>query len=90
MMSMVVPVILLGVMVWGIACRVDAWSTLVEGGAQGLQTAVRMVPSLVGLLICIAGPTFSHNGLRYALPIIFANPLLCSLSLEYPPNKQKN
>ena len=50
MMSMVVPVIMLGVMVWGIACRVDAWSTLVEGGAQGLQTAVRMVPSLVGLL----------------------------------------
>ena len=50
MMSMVVPVIMLGVMVWGIACRVDVWSTLVEGGAQGLQTAVRMVPSLVGLL----------------------------------------
>ena len=50
MMSMVVPVIMLGVMVWGIACKVDVWSTLVEGGAQGLQTAVRMVPSLVGLL----------------------------------------
>ena len=50
MMSMVVPVIMLGVMVWGIACQVDVWSTLVEGGAQGLQTAVRMVPSLVGLL----------------------------------------
>ena len=50
MMSMVVPVILLGVMVWGICCKVDVWSTLVEGGAQGLQTAVRMVPSLVGLL----------------------------------------
>ena len=49
-MSMVVPVIMLGVMVWGIACQVDVWSTLVEGGAQGLQTAVRMVPSLVGLL----------------------------------------
>lgn len=39
-----------------------------------------LIPSLTGLLICIAGPTFFHNGLRYALPIIFANPLLvCAL-----------
>ena len=49
-MSMVVPCILLSVAVWGIYCKVDVWSTLVEGGTQGLRTAVGMVPSLVGLL----------------------------------------
>ena len=50
MMSMVVPCILLSVAIWGIYCKVDVWSTLVEGGTQGLRTAVGMVPSLVGLL----------------------------------------
>lgn len=49
-MSMVVPCILLSVAIWGIYCKVDVWSTLVEGGTQGLRTAVGMVPSLVGLL----------------------------------------
>lgn len=50
MMSMVVPCILLSVAIWGLSCKVDVWSTLVEGGTQGLRTAVGMVPSLVGLL----------------------------------------
>lgn len=50
MMSMVVPCILLMVGVWGLSRGVDVWATLVEGGGQGLQTAVRMVPTLVGLL----------------------------------------
>ena len=50
MMSIVVPCILLSVAIWGIYCKVDVWSTLVEGGTQGLRTAVGMVPSLVGLL----------------------------------------
>lgn len=50
MMSMVVPGILLCVTAWGMSRGVDVWSTLVEGGSEGLHTAVRMVPSLVGLL----------------------------------------
>lgn len=49
-MSWVVPCILLVVSVWGVSRGVDVWSAMVEGGGQGLQTAVRMVPSLVGLL----------------------------------------
>ena len=49
-MSMVVPCILLGVTAWGVSRGVDVWSPLVEGGGEGLRTAVRMVPSLVGLL----------------------------------------
>ncbi len=50
MMSMVVPCILLVVTAWGLSRGVDIWAALVEGGSQGLQTAVRMVPTLVGLL----------------------------------------
>lgn len=50
MISLVVPCILLVVGVWGVSRGVDVWSAMVEGGGQGLQTAVHMVPSLVGLL----------------------------------------
>ena len=31
------------------------------------------LPQFVLLLVCIASPTFVHNGARYALPILFVN-----------------
>lgn len=40
-----------------------------------------LVPSIVGMLVCIASPTFTHNGIRYALPVIYANPMLISIIL---------
>ncbi|MCD8363656.1 MAG: DUF6020 family protein [Lachnospiraceae bacterium] len=39
-----------------------------------------LIPSAVGILVCIAGPTYYNCGLRYALPIIYANPFLVSIS----------
>lgn len=47
-----------------------------------LRMLLLLVPSITGLLICIAGPTFFHNGLRYALPIIFVNPLLSGIYMD--------
>jgi len=38
-----------------------------------------LIPSLVGAAVCLASPTFTVNGVRYALPFIYANPLLISL-----------
>ena len=38
-----------------------------------------MIPSIVCMLGCIGVPTFFHNGLRYGLPVIFANPFILSL-----------
>lgn len=43
---------------------------------------ILLAPSVVSVLICVAGPTFFHNGLRYALPVIFANPFLFSVCLQ--------
>ncbi len=31
-----------------------------------------LVPSLIGILVCYASPTFTQNGVRYALPVIFS------------------
>lgn len=38
-----------------------------------------LIPSLAAIAICLAGPTFATNGIRYALPFIYANPLLAGL-----------
>ena len=38
-----------------------------------------LLPSVVGILVCIAGPTFTWNGLRYALPVIYSTPIILSI-----------
>jgi len=39
---------------------------------------------LMSILVCMACPVFFINGVRYALPIIYASPLLTALSLRKP------
>lgn len=38
-----------------------------------------LLPSVVGILVCVAGPTYTWNGVRYALPYMYATPLLAGL-----------
>ena len=40
-----------------------------------------LVPSLIGVLVCLASPTYMNNGARYAIPVIYANMLLVGLFL---------
>ena len=65
---------------------VQVWLALYLALAALCQRRARLlillVPSVVSVLICVAGPTFFHNGLRYALPVIFANPFLFSICLQ--------
>lgn len=53
MTAMVVPVLMLGVALWGMARRVDLWSALVDGAGEGLGVAVRIVPALIALLTAV-------------------------------------
>lgn len=48
-------------------------------GCKDKRYAFVIVPSLIGAAVCAASPTFFLNGVRYALPVIYANPLLLSL-----------
>lgn len=41
-----------------------------------------ILPSLVGVLVCFASPTFWWNGARYALPVVFSNPF-CVAAMLY-------
>lgn len=36
----------------------------------------------ISMLVCIACPVFFVNGIRYALPVIFANPLMVAVTLR--------
>ena len=38
-----------------------------------------VLPILVSILVCIACPTFYWNGMRYELPVIYSNILICSI-----------
>ena len=48
-------------------------------GCRDKRYAFVVLPSLIGIAVCAASPTFFLNGVRYALPVIYANPLLLSL-----------
>ena len=39
------------------------------------ELLVTLVPSIIGMLVCIAAPTFTWNGIRYALPVIYTFPI---------------
>lgn len=51
--SMLVPLLMLGVAVWGCVRRVDLWSALVDGAGDGLRVVARIVPSLIALLTAV-------------------------------------
>ena len=51
--TMVVPLTLCGVALYGTARRVDVYGALVQGAGSGLETLVRIVPSLVGLMTAV-------------------------------------
>jgi hypothetical protein len=38
-----------------------------------------LIPSILTILICLAGPTYMNNGGRYALPVVYSNMLLMGL-----------
>ena len=65
-------------------CGMQMWLSIgliIYTLAKGYKKQLLMIPTLIGLLVIIASPTFVHNGLRYALPVLFGNIFLCSVLL---------
>ena len=54
LLTMVMPLILCAVALYGAARRVDVYGALVRGAASGLETLVRILPALVGLLTAVS------------------------------------
>jgi len=51
--DMVVPLVLCGVALWGMYRKVDVYQALIKGAGQGLETVIRIIPALVGLLTAV-------------------------------------
>ena len=51
--TMLVPLIIAAVALYGMARRVDVYDALVQGAGEGLGVLLRIVPPLVGLLTAV-------------------------------------
>ena len=52
--TMVVPLTISGVALYGVGRRVDVCYALIHGAEEGLETLLRIVPALVGLLTAVS------------------------------------
>ena len=52
--SLVIPVLLSAVAVYGLGKRVDVYAALTHGAEEGLTVLLRIVPALVGLLTAVS------------------------------------
>lgn len=52
--SLVIPVLLAAVAVYGLGKKVDVYSALTHGAEEGLTVLLRIVPALVGLLTAVS------------------------------------
>ncbi len=52
--SLVIPVLLAGVAMYGLGKRVDVYAALTHGAEEGLTVLLRIVPALVGLLTAVS------------------------------------
>ncbi len=86
-----VPVLLAGIPAWALVRRVKVYPAFVEGAKQGFETAVRIIPPLVAILVALgalrasgamdafaalAAPVTSRIGIPASvLPMILVRPL---------------
>jgi spore maturation protein B len=51
--TMLVPLIIAGIALWGMVRRVDVWDALIHGAEDGLGVLLRIVPPLIALLTAV-------------------------------------
>ena len=74
--QMLVPLIMAGVALWGMARRVDVYDALIQGAGEGLGVMVKIVPAMIGLLTAVY--MLRASGLLEALGTLMG-PLLTRL-----------
>ena len=65
----------------GVHCWIVVFLLFWTVGRKQWRTLFLLMPSVIGVLVCLASPTYMVNGIRYALPVIYANPFLLGLIL---------
>ena len=77
--SLVIPLLLAGTALYGLARKVDVYAALSAGAESGLTTLIRILPALVGLLTAVSMLRAS-GFLEWAASL--CAPLLDSLGLQ--------
>lgn len=54
MSSFIIPLMIGGIFLWGLAKKVDVFDAFLEGASEGLRVAVSITPALVCLLTAVA------------------------------------
>lgn len=89
--SLVIPVLLAGVALYGLGKRVDVYGALTHGAEEGLSVLLRIIPALVGLLTAVTmlrasgamewlsawcGPLLEHLGIPPEVtPLMLIRPI---------------
>ncbi len=42
-----------------------------------------LIPSVIGILVCLASPTYLNNGARYALPVLYTNMFMIAMCIRH-------
>ena len=95
--TMVVPLTLCGVALYGTIRGVDVYSSVVKGAGEGLETVIRILPALIGLMTAVymlrasgaldlaaaaLGPVLENLGLPgELLPLMLVRPIRGSAAL---------
>lgn len=95
--TMVVPLTLCGVALYGAVRQVDVYSAVVKGAGEGLETLIRILPALIGLMTAVymlrasgaldlaaaaLGPVLERLGLPgELLPLMLVRPISGSAAL---------
>lgn len=53
MSDLIMPVIFVGIILYGILNKVDIYDTFIEGAAEGAKTVIHIFPTLVGLMVAV-------------------------------------
>lgn len=72
------PLLLIGIPLWGYWQKIDVYHSFVEGAAEGFHTTLRIMPFLIAMLLAVY--IFRESGMLYYL-IDQIRPLLAALGV---------
>ena len=51
--NMIIPVMLLGITIYGISMKVNVYDEFINGAKKGISTVFQIMPTLIGLMIAV-------------------------------------
>ena len=78
--SLIIPIMVLGVVIYGVYRKVDVYDTFIEGCKESFEMIINIFPHLIGMILAIN--LFLNSGALNILNIIF-EPLLSLVEVPF-------